>query len=181
MNLVVVKRSGCDRLPMFSIHDVEWILGLTGGLGIEVWLDGGWAVDAHVGRQTRPHRDLDIALQTHDSQVLQSALEDEGFVEIGLEYRRPYNFVYANSDGREIDFHLFDFDADGNGVYGDRGPIYPAAALNVWGRIGVRRVRCMGPTEMVGFHTGYEHDDDDVHDVKLLCETFGIALPEQYR
>src|SRR5438477_4113231 len=29
-------------------------------VGCRFWLEGGWGVDALVGRQTRPHRDLDI-------------------------------------------------------------------------------------------------------------------------
>ena len=166
---------------MFSIDDVAWLVDLTQALDIDVWIDGGWGVDGHVGRQTRPHRDVDIAMRTSDSPSLQRALADQGFIEIELEHRRPHNFVYGHPDGRKIDFHLFDLDADGNGVYGDRGPIYPASALTLWGSIGDRRVRCMGPAEMVGFHTGYEHDDDDAHDVKLLCEIFDIELPDQYR
>jgi len=28
---------------------------------LAAWLDGGWGVDALVGRQTRPHKDVDIA------------------------------------------------------------------------------------------------------------------------
>ena len=31
--------------------------------GIAIWIDGGWAVDAVVGRQTRSHYDLDIAIE----------------------------------------------------------------------------------------------------------------------
>ena len=34
---------------------------------------------------------------------------------------------------------------------------------------------------MVEFHTGYELDEDDYHDVKALCEKFSIALPEEYK
>ena len=28
---------------------------------------------------------------------------------------------------------------------------------------------------------GYEFDENDVHDVKLLCETFHIEIPKEYR
>ncbi|MDY0139780.1 MAG: lincosamide nucleotidyltransferase Lnu(P), partial [Candidatus Izemoplasmatales bacterium] len=31
------------------------------------------------------------------------------------------------------------------------------------------------------FHVGYEIRDKDIHDVKLLCETFNIPIPEQYK
>jgi len=32
----------------------------------------------------------------------------------------------------------------------------------------------------VKFHTGYELDDNDWHDVRLLCERFQIAVPDEY-
>jgi hypothetical protein len=34
--------------------------------GIAYWLFGGWAVDFHVGRITRPHTDLDVAVWASD-------------------------------------------------------------------------------------------------------------------
>ena len=30
-------------------------------------------------------------------------------------------------------------------------------------------------------YLGYEFDENDVHDVKLLCETFHIEIPKEYR
>src|SRR6266481_8512849 len=35
-------------------------------MGTSVWVDGGWGVDALLGEQTRPHKDLDIAIQQKD-------------------------------------------------------------------------------------------------------------------
>ena len=32
-------------------------------LGIPIWIDGGWAVDALLATETRQHADLDIALE----------------------------------------------------------------------------------------------------------------------
>jgi Aminoglycoside-2''-adenylyltransferase len=45
--------------------------------GIEYWLFGGWAVDFHVGKVTRSHDDLDLAIWSHDGErvrVLLTAL-----------------------------------------------------------------------------------------------------------
>jgi len=42
-------------------------------------------------------------------------------------------------------------------------------------------VQCIEPESQVAFHQGYAFDENDVHDVKLLCETFGIAVPEEYQ
>jgi hypothetical protein len=33
---------------------------------------------------------------------------------------------------------------------------------------------------LVRFHTGYELDEADFHDVRVLCERFGIAMPNEY-
>ena len=31
-------------------------------IGINIWLDGGWGVDALLEEQTRPHEDVDIVI-----------------------------------------------------------------------------------------------------------------------
>ena len=42
--------------------DASRILGQLEAAGLVVWLDGGWGVDALLGRQTRPHQDLDLVI-----------------------------------------------------------------------------------------------------------------------
>jgi lincosamide nucleotidyltransferase A/C/D/E len=32
-------------------------------LGVRIWLDGGWGVDALLAKQIRTHKDLDIVIQ----------------------------------------------------------------------------------------------------------------------
>ena len=41
-------------------------------------------------------------------------------------------------------------------------------------------VRCISPEWMVKFHSGYRLDENDYHDVKALCQRFGITLPIEY-
>jgi lincosamide nucleotidyltransferase A/C/D/E len=55
--------------------------------GIRVWLDGGWAVDASLGSQTRPHSDLDIV----------------------IEERHVERLGYDDT-GRKVDFHVIVLD-----------------------------------------------------------------------
>ena len=50
-----------ENLPM-TVIKVHWFLDLFDELGIEVWIDGGWGVDALLGECTRPHQDLDIII-----------------------------------------------------------------------------------------------------------------------
>jgi len=45
------------------------VLNLCKGLetqGVKIWIDGGWAVDALLGKQSRPHEDVDIVIQEKD-------------------------------------------------------------------------------------------------------------------
>jgi hypothetical protein len=45
---------------------VEAVTELLGGLGAPWWIAGGWALDLHLGRQTRPHHDIDVqVLRAH--------------------------------------------------------------------------------------------------------------------
>ena len=40
--------------------------------GCRVWLEGGWGVDALAGRQTRAHRDLDVAIDAAQEAVVRA-------------------------------------------------------------------------------------------------------------
>jgi lincosamide nucleotidyltransferase A/C/D/E len=42
-------------------------------------------------------------------------------------------------------------------------------------------VRCEAPAWAVRWHTGYQPRTVDRHDVPLLCERFGIRLPDAFR
>jgi lincosamide nucleotidyltransferase A/C/D/E len=79
--------------------------------GFEVWLDGGWAVDALLGTQTRPHKDVDIILRTIDLEKLRGCLVSHDFeVQAG---GTDSNFVLADHCGLEIDVHAIVFDQQG--------------------------------------------------------------------
>ena len=44
-----------------------------------------------------------------------------------------------------------------------------------------RTFASISPEWLVKFHTGYELDENDHQDVRLLCERFGIDMPDKYR
>ena len=150
--------------------------------GITIWIDGGWGVDALLGHQSRPHKDLDITIQEKDVSKLRELLQEKGYREIKLEIARPHNFVLGDEKGHEIDIHVIVLDANGNGIYGpiDNGEMYPADSLTGTGFIAGKAVRCISPEWMVKFHSGYELKEKDFRDVSALCEKFGIRLPEEY-
>jgi lincosamide nucleotidyltransferase A/C/D/E len=126
---------------IFTVDHVHWLLDLADELGIGVWIDGGWAVDA-LGKQTRAHADLDIGLPTDDATMLREALREQGF---GVESQgyRPHNYVIEHDDGRRIDVHLFVVLPDGHLAYGgDESRLFPPAVFAATGSIGGRVVRC---------------------------------------
>ena len=55
------------------------LLELFESEGIEVWLDGGWGVDALIGRQSRPHDDLDLVVALEHVPRIRAALGVRGF------------------------------------------------------------------------------------------------------
>ena len=171
------------RQPEMSEADVCAFLELAAGIGVDVWLDGGWAVDAWLGRQTRPHRDVDIVIEGRDLTTLVDALRQRGYDDVPRDDTRAWNFVLGDAAGHEVDFHVIDLAPDGTGVYGPPPPefIFPADSLTGVTALCGRKVRAIPPHRLVEFHTGYEPDADDRADVLALCERFEIGVPAQYR
>lgn len=147
--------------------------------GIDVWLDGGWGVDALVGEQTRPHDDLDVFVRRRDEAAFVALLEAEGFSEAPRAFTMEDHTAWEAGDGRVVDLHVFEFADDGSLVF--LGERYPASAFSGRGTVGGVEVRCIPAAEQVAFHCGYDFDADDVRDVRLLCERFGVPVPEEYR
>jgi len=144
---------------------------------LEVCLDGGWAVDAALGRQTRPHGDLDIALPASRVPTLRRLLSGLGFEEIPQPDSWEHNFVLRDRDGAQLDVHSYELNPDGSNRL---GVAYVADHLSGEGRILGHPVRCVPPDWLVRSHAGYELDDDDWHDVRLLCERFDIPVPDVF-
>jgi aminoglycoside-2''-adenylyltransferase len=46
------------------------LAGLLDGLRVSWWICGGWALDLFLGRETRRHGDLDVAVLRHDQRAL---------------------------------------------------------------------------------------------------------------
>jgi len=159
------------------------LLRLFETAGIDVWLDGGWAVDAALGEQTRSHKDLDIILQSSDLRQLREMLGVRGFHE--KDGGTESNFVLADDQGLEVDVHAFVFDKSGNGVYRMQNGedwIFPAAGFSGRGEILGTRVRCFTPEVQVLCHAhGYVPKEKDLRDMELLEARFGVELPPQLR
>lgn len=157
--------------------DVVAFVELLRTHGIEVCLDGGWGVDALLGWQSRPHADLDIALEHRHVPTVRALLEEGGYRDVPRDDTRDCNFVMGDDMGRLIDFHTYTFDENGKLTF---GLDYPPESLTGSGTVDGVPVRCITSEWLVKFHSGYELDEGDYHDVRLLCEKFGIPLPKEY-
>jgi GNAT superfamily N-acetyltransferase len=62
-----------------QLHALGEVTALLDGNGIEYWLFGGWAVDFHVGRVTREHDDVDLAVWLEDEDSVASLLRANGW------------------------------------------------------------------------------------------------------
>jgi lincosamide nucleotidyltransferase A/C/D/E len=157
------------------------LLQLFQSAGIEVWLDGGWAVDAVLGSQTRPHKDVDIILRVADLPKLREVLANRGFA--ARKGGTASNFVLADRSGLEVDVHAIVFDRDGNGVYRMQNGsdwIFPATGFRGQGIINGHIVRCLSPEIQVLCHAhGYIPSETDILDMELLQARFGVELPPQ--
>lgn len=130
-------------------------------------ITGGWAVDALVGRATRPHRDLDVIVEAGACDGLARWLRGRGYevvvdwLPIRVELRR----------GRcGVDLHPMEVDGCGDGVQAGFGTqvFEHRAADRTRGRIGGRRVVVATAARLMELHRGYEPRPEDLHDIALL-------------
>lgn len=163
--------------PQMTAQDVIDFVQLMTAHDIQVILDGGWGVDAALGRQTRAHADLDIAVAHGDVPHLRALLEARGYREVPRDDSWACNFVLGDAHGRLIDVHSCTHDEAGNLTY---GVPYPFDSLSGSGTVAGVAVRCITPEWLVKFHTGYKVDENDYRDVQALCRQFGLPLPEEY-
>lgn len=164
--------------PEMTANDVVNLVQLLEQNDIEVYVDGGWGIDALLGEQTRKHGDLDIALPHKYVPNLRELLEARGYKDVPRDDTRDCNFVLGDDKGHEVDVHSYTFDEDGNNIF---GVAYEPRHLTGTGSINGYPMKCIPADVMVEFHSGYELDDNDYHDVKAICERFSLTLPDEYK
>ncbi len=164
--------------PIMDEEEVTRVLQLAEIAGIPVVVDGGWAVDALLGWQTREHSDLDLAINQQYLPRFLNILRrmDYQYLPRGDEWL--HNFVLENGAGHQIDLHSF--------VRNNKGQImggveYPGDSLTGQGRIAGINVGCIQPEWLVDFHLGYDFDHQDYQDVTYICNLFKLQLPAEYR
>ncbi|MFE6157627.1 nucleotidyltransferase domain-containing protein [Streptomyces sp. NPDC056486] len=159
-----------------TADDVLFVLTQLQRAKVDVWVGGGWGIDALLGEQTRDHRDLDLMHRQDQEGAVLTVLSAEGFGE-SLNWR-PVRFVVTAPDGREIDLHPLVFSDDGSAVQASPEPqrpfIYPSACFAT-GSVQGAPVPCLSAEQQVYFHQGYEPSARDRHDMAQLRRAFGIA------
>ena len=157
--------------------DVVDIIKLLSGQQIEVYVDGGWCVDALAGEQTREHLDLDIALPHKFGKKLRGVLQEKGFEEHYVPDSWECNYVLRNTEGLLVDVHTYELDEHGMNIF---GVPYEAIHLTGIGLINGYAVKCVSAEWTMKFHTGYVLDENDYHDVLVLSRKFGLPIPPEY-
>ena len=175
--------SGPGRVPRLEMNaeEVVRLLDILEAVGIDVWLDGGWGVDAVLETQSRPHDDLDLVVGLGEVGALEALLAGRG-------YRRvrgaaPMSFELAEDEGRQVDVHPVVFNESGDGIYlmeSGEDWVYPASGFAGLGYVAGRRVRCLTPEVQMRCHTGYEPHQASYEDVTALSRRFGIPVPKEY-
>jgi len=146
---------------------------------IELWIDGGWGIDALLGVQTRSHADLDIIVRDSSLASLSTRLIDHRYSRASAD-----TAVFVSPAGLSVDIHQIWFDAAGYGVFdlgnGCEWPFPPSAFAGI-GNIGARRVRCLSAEAQVQCHAqGYAPLPKDIADLRALQERFHVVLPLQF-
>ncbi|HEY8588514.1 MAG TPA: amino acid transporter [Naasia sp.] len=137
---------------------------------IRAWAAGGWAVDALVGRQTREHGDLDLAVDARDLPRLLVLLGSQGYVT--AVDQSPARIELRAPDGRVVDVHPVVFGPDGGGVQeGLDDTVYRYSPTGfVTGMVAGTQVPSLSAAQQLAFRAGYPPRPVDLHDVALLTD-----------
>lgn len=145
------------------VHIVAWL----DANGVVYQINGGWGVDGLVGRQTRPHQDLDVFVDEDHEAAFLAWLTSRGYRV--TEDWRPVRVELSSPEGR-VDVHAMRLDAAGSGVqHGLDGEVYVHAAEHrVMGRIDGHAVVVASAERARQLRTGYPPRAVDLHDLALL-------------
>ena len=160
-----------------SAEQAVAVLDALAAAGCRAWVGGGWGVDALVGRQTRPHRDLDVVADAAAEAAALEALERLGYA-VGTDWR-PVRVELGAPGLGWVDLHPMVLDAAGNGLQAGLDGAsfaYPADCF-VTGTIAGRPVGCLSVERQVLFHSGYEPREVDRADLALLQDLLEGTAP----
>lgn len=168
---------GDDFAAGTALPEVLRVLGALQGAGCRFWLEGGWGVDALVGHQTRPHRDVDVDIDAACEGIALSVLNGLGYT---VETNWRPNRVELVCAGRGwIDLHPLLLAEDGSARQAslDGGfHVFPDHFFTS-GYLAGSGVGCVSAQAQRLFRTGYEPRAVDVHDLAVLDKLEGRQPP----
>lgn len=174
---------------MISAEEVIRIYKQLAANDVPIWLTGGWGIDALLGEQTRPHKDLDVIMLLDNVVQTCELLSDDGYrlKDLWSENRWAINvngvktataFYLEDAKGRQFDAHAMCLDDLGNGIPMwdvDEGFIFTIQDLTGVGTIAGFPVQCITPKMQMRCHTGYDLPDKHWHDLERLHKKFSVA------
>lgn len=156
--------------------------------GVRYWVIGGWGVDAILGRETRPHKDLDILAVRDDLVHLRRMFEVEGLAlshvweesrwieDVGEPW--PTAFVANDSNGRALDVHLIGVLPRGAVVQHYDNPWQLPESFTSTGTIAGRRIPCVSAVAQIRMHVGYTLPAEQQVDLELLRDHVRFTATE---
>ena len=131
---------------------LEDVLALMEPFAAPWWIGGGWALDLHIGRQTREHADVDVIIRRADQELLRTLLAGwdirvahKGRLEPWTTpLRRPRHGLWARSDtvsGWQVEFLLAETEGDEWIYRRDENVRVPLADVVLRTRLGVPYLR----------------------------------------
>jgi lincosamide nucleotidyltransferase A/C/D/E len=168
-----------DENRFLSAEDALSLYAMLVQHHIRCWVTGGWGVDALLGRETRPHHDLDLLVSFDDLGQLQDLLPAQGFsrrlvweenrwVEVrGAE--SPTAFVERDALGRELDIHVIQLVEEGPPIsLFDHAWDLHKDSLDGVGSISGAPVACVSVATQLQAHSGYDLPPQHQGDVDRL-------------
>ena len=178
---------------MVRAEDVISIYQRLSTNNVQIWLTGGWGIDALLQEETRPHKDLDFIMLVDDIVRMRNLLALDGYclkklwsenswVADSVWVEIPTAFVLHDSEGREIDVHAMRLDDHGNGVpaWSHEGLIFKREDLTGEGLIDGLTIPCISPEMQVLCHQGYDLPSDQSRDLELLHERFSAEYSDEH-
>lgn len=149
-------------------EDLMTVINLLENAGITYWIDGGWGVDILAGKQTRPHRDIDINFDTQYTDKLLSILLEYGY-EVDTDWKPVRVELYSEKYGY-LDIHPFVLNEDGTSKQADLEGGWYEFDKDLFSNAVFEKkiIPCISLKGQKLFHSGYELRDKDRHDISIL-------------
>jgi lincosamide nucleotidyltransferase A/C/D/E len=131
------------------------VLGVYASLeerDVKIWIDGGWAVDALLGEQTRFHEDLDLAVERKHLKRLKEYFKSLGYTEVKRDEDKMWDLVLGDDEGHEIEVHAFVFDDQGFVIEDSYWDGYSSDSLTGFGSMDGKSVRCVSLKQLMKTH-----------------------------